>query len=66
MWRRTMQGLSGKSKAFAVNLPGHPSGKITCTSVREYDDSVRDFVTGSELSRPTLCGHSMRVVCYEA
>ncbi len=59
LWRRTLQGLSGKSKAYAVDLPGHPSGDITCRSVEDYSEALRGFIGDSHLRRPVVCGHSM-------
>lgn len=59
LWRRTLQGLSGKSKAYAVDLPGHPSGDITCRSVEEYSEALHGFIRDSHLDRPVVCGHSM-------
>ena len=59
LWRRTVQNLSGRRKAYSVNLPGHPSGEISCQTVECYSDSVRDFIEDSSLQRPVVCGHSM-------
>ena len=59
LWRRTLQGLSGRSKAFAVDLPGHPSGELTCKSVEDYAEAVREFIVEAELREPVVCGHSM-------
>ncbi len=59
LWRRTMQCLSGGSNAFAVNLPGHPDGEITCRSVDDYVESLHGFIAESGLERPAVCGHSM-------
>ncbi len=59
LWKRTIQFLSGSSRAFAVDLPGHPSGEITCRSVRDYAEAVHGFIGGSGLERPVVCGHSM-------
>jgi pimeloyl-ACP methyl ester carboxylesterase len=59
VWRRTMQGLSGAGRALAVNLPGHPSGDITCTTVEEYSEALRGFIEESGLEKPVVCGHSM-------
>jgi pimeloyl-ACP methyl ester carboxylesterase len=58
LWKRTLQHLSGSSRAFAVDLPGHPSGSITCTSVADYSEAVHRFVRELGL-RPVVCGHSM-------
>ncbi|MFI5404378.1 MAG: alpha/beta fold hydrolase [Candidatus Gagatemarchaeaceae archaeon] len=58
-WKRTAQFLSGEGRAFALNLPGHPSGDITCRSIAEYADAVHGFIAGAGLSRPFVCGHSM-------
>ena len=59
LWRRTMQHLSGGSKAFAVNLPGHPAGEIACKSVGDYVEALQGFIAESGLRRPAVCGHSM-------
>ncbi|MDA4121031.1 MAG: alpha/beta hydrolase [Thaumarchaeota archaeon] len=59
VWRRTMQGLSGAGRALAVNLPGHPTGDITCKTVEEYSEVLGDFIVESGLERPVVCGHSM-------
>lgn len=58
-WRRTAQYLSGDKRALAINLPGHPSGEITCRTVAEYAEAVHRFITDAGLSRPVVCGHSM-------
>jgi pimeloyl-ACP methyl ester carboxylesterase len=54
-----LQGLSGGSKAQAVDLPGHPSGEITCKSVKDYSEALHQFLIESRLDRPVLGGHSM-------
>ena len=59
LWRRTLEGLSGRSRAIAVDLPGHPSGDITCRSVEDYADAVRAFIREAGVERPAICGHSM-------
>ncbi|MDG6941739.1 MAG: alpha/beta hydrolase [Nitrososphaerota archaeon] len=59
LWRRTLQYLSGGARAFAVNLPGHPSGEITCKSIGDYAESVHSFIAELGLKRPAVCGHSM-------
>lgn len=59
LWKRTLQYLSGGSRALAVNLPGHPSGEITCHSVADYVQALHDFIGQSGLVRPAVCGHSM-------
>jgi pimeloyl-ACP methyl ester carboxylesterase len=59
LWKRTIQYLSGSSKALAVDLPGHPSGEITCKSVADYAGAVHGFIRESGLERPLVCGHSM-------
>jgi len=59
LWRRTLQGLSGKAKAVAVDLPGHPSGDITCKTVEDYAEALHAFIQESRLDRPAVCGHSM-------
>jgi pimeloyl-ACP methyl ester carboxylesterase len=59
LWKRTLERLSGGSKASAVNLPGHPSGEITCKSIAEYSQSVLDFMRENRLNAPVVAGHSM-------
>ena len=59
LWRRTLQRLSGSSRAVAVNLPGHPDGPITCRSVDEYAESLHDFLLEGRFGSPAVCGHSM-------
>ena len=59
LWKRTIELLSGNSKAIAVNLPGHPSGGITCRSIPEYAHSVFEFINQSGLKLPVVVGHSM-------
>jgi len=59
LWKRTLQGLSGPAKALAVNLPGHPSGEISCRSVSDYVEALHRFISEADLVRPALCGHSM-------
>ncbi len=59
LWRRTLQGLSGSSKAYAVDLPGHPSGEITCKTVEDYSEALRSFILDLPLEKPVVCGHSM-------
>jgi pimeloyl-ACP methyl ester carboxylesterase len=54
-----MEGLSGGSRALAVDLPGHPSGRITCRSVGEYAEAVHRFLIDTHLDHPVLGGHSM-------
>ena len=59
LWKRMLDGLSGTSRALAVDLPGHPSGEITCKSVGEYAEAVHRFLSDAHLDRPVLGGHSM-------
>ena len=59
LWRRTLQGLHGSAKAYAVDLPGHPSGEITCRTVEDYAEVLHEFVSDQSLEKPVLCGHSM-------
>ncbi len=58
LWGDVLPSLSGDGRAFALNLPGHPSGEITCKTVAEYAEVVYGFMTESRLE-PVLCGHSM-------
>lgn len=59
LWKGTLQQLSGPGKASAVNLPGHPTGELTCTTVTQYADAVHAFIRESGLRKPAVCGHSM-------
>jgi pimeloyl-ACP methyl ester carboxylesterase len=59
LWKRTLQYLSGKSVAFAVDLPGHPSGEITCKTVGDYSEALFKFIADRGVGRPVVCGHSM-------
>jgi pimeloyl-ACP methyl ester carboxylesterase len=59
LWRRTLQYLSGGAHGYAVNLPGHPSGDITCKSVDDYAEALHRFIAERGLRRPAVCGHSM-------
>ena len=59
LWKRTIQYLSGGLKAFAVDLPGHPDGEITCKSVGDYAEAVHSFIAESRMEGPVVCGHSM-------
>ena len=59
LWKRTMQYLTGPSVALAVDLPGHPSGEITCRSVGDYVEALHAFIDESRLKQPIVCGHSM-------
>jgi pimeloyl-ACP methyl ester carboxylesterase len=59
LWKRTLQYLSGESVAFAVDLPGHPSGEITCKTVGDYAEAVFEFIAERGIERPVVCGHSM-------
>jgi pimeloyl-ACP methyl ester carboxylesterase len=59
LWKRTLSFLSGERTAIAVNLPGHPSGEITCSSVSDYAESVHSFIAERRIQKPAVCGHSM-------
>jgi len=59
LWKRTLQYLSGESVAFAVDLPGHPAGEITCKTVGDYAEAVFDFIVDRGIEGPVVCGHSM-------
>ncbi len=59
LWRRTSNLLSGDGTAYAVNLPGHPSGEITCSTMADYARAADDFICEKDLRRPVVCGHSM-------
>ena len=59
LWRRTLQYLSGPCRALAVDLPGHPEGDISCTSVADYAEALYQFMKEAGLRKPVVCGHSM-------
>jgi pimeloyl-ACP methyl ester carboxylesterase len=59
LWKRTLHFLSGEKRGVAVNLPGHPTGQITCNSIAEYAEALHGFLTQEGLSPVTICGHSM-------
>jgi pimeloyl-ACP methyl ester carboxylesterase len=59
LWRRMLEGLTGDSRALAVDLPGHPSGEISCRSVEDYAEALHRFLVESRLNRPVVGGHSM-------
>jgi pimeloyl-ACP methyl ester carboxylesterase len=59
LWKRTLQGLSGRERAIAVDLPGHPRGEISCTTVVAYSEALHEFLRESQLDRPVVGGHSM-------
>ncbi|HXY56194.1 MAG TPA: alpha/beta hydrolase [Nitrososphaerales archaeon] len=59
LWKRTMESLSGSATAFAIDLPGHPKGDITCKSVPDYAEALHGFLADSHLVRPAVAGHSM-------
>ena len=59
LWKRVIQYLDGPHRAFAVDLPGHPSGPITCKTIGEYAEQVRVFINENDLGRVCVCGHSM-------
>jgi len=58
LWTQILQHLSGGGTAYAVNLPGHPTGEISCHTIDEYSDAVFSFIADHRLG-PALCGHSM-------
>jgi pimeloyl-ACP methyl ester carboxylesterase len=58
LWDGLFKSLAGDRTAFAVNLPGHPVGEITCTSIDDYAEAVLGFILDRGL-RPAVCGHSM-------
>jgi pimeloyl-ACP methyl ester carboxylesterase len=59
LWRKVLHHLSGSSRAFAVDLPGHPSGVITCRSAEDYSEALHGFIVEHGLMGPVVCGHSM-------
>lgn len=59
LWRWTLQGLSGKARAIALDLPGHPSGEISCKTVADYSEALHQFLCENHLDPPVAIGHSM-------
>jgi len=59
LWKRTLSFLSGEGTAIAVNLPGHPSGEVTCKSAADYSEAVHSFIAERGIRKPAVCGHSM-------
>lgn len=59
LWARVLTGLSGSASAFAIDLPGHPRGDVTCHSVQDYSEAAHEFIAEKGLSNPSVCGHSM-------
>lgn len=58
-WKRTLQYLTGTGSAVAVDLPGHPSGEITCRTIRDYSEAVHRHIAECLPARAVVCGHSM-------
>jgi len=58
-WSRTLALLEGGGRAVAVDLPGHPSGSITCKTIPDYADVVNDHLTEQFPAGAVVCGHSM-------
>lgn len=59
LWKRTLQYLSGPARALAVDLPGHPSGEISCRTVSQYAGALHGFLKERSLRGPVVVGHSM-------
>ena len=59
MWNEVLSRLSGAGMAAALDLPGHPSGEITCTTVQQYAEAVHGFISESSSPRQVVAGHSM-------
>ncbi len=59
LWQRILRSLSGNARAVAVDLPGHPSGGITCRTVEDYAEALHVFIGDSHLVKPAVAGHSM-------
>lgn len=59
LWKRTLNFLTGEGTASAVNLPGHPSGEITCKTVADYAEAVHSYIAEKGIQKPAVCGHSM-------
>lgn len=59
LWKRTQGFMEGPATSYAIDLPGHPQGEISCTSISCYAESVIEFLSDMHLDRPVVCGHSM-------
>jgi pimeloyl-ACP methyl ester carboxylesterase len=59
LWTDTLRHLAGDRTAVALNLPGHPTGVISCRSVDQYSEAVFTSIEASGTKRPAVCGHSM-------
>ena len=59
LWKKTLERLSGGSQAFAVDLPGHPTGEVACKTIPEYSQVLLDFIRQRGLRFPAVAGHSM-------
>lgn len=59
LWSGVLSGLSGQGTARAVDLPGHPDGPITCSSIDQYAESVHEFIAQDRRGAPVVAGHSM-------
>jgi pimeloyl-ACP methyl ester carboxylesterase len=55
MWQLQTQYFKD---ADAVNLPGHPKGKL-CASVEEYADWLHDYIRNKRYKDIVLAGHSL-------
>jgi len=58
-WNRTLAFLEGRCRAVAVDLPGHPSGGITCKTIRDYAEVVSNHLIEQFPAGAVVCGHSM-------
>lgn len=58
-WKRMMHFMTGAGKAVALDLPGHPSGDITCRTISDYSEAVHRHIAECIPTRPVICGHSM-------
>ncbi|MEN8244012.1 MAG: alpha/beta hydrolase [Thermodesulfobacteriota bacterium] len=58
----TKEGFQHQTAYFenseAVNLPGHPSGKI-CTTIEEYADWLHAYILDRQYKEVVLAGHSL-------
>ncbi|MBI3859442.1 MAG: alpha/beta hydrolase [Thaumarchaeota archaeon] len=59
LWKRVVSHLSGPRSALALDLPGHPSGPITCQSIKDYSEWVHEYIAKESLPPVSVCGHSM-------
>jgi pimeloyl-ACP methyl ester carboxylesterase len=59
-WKAQVNGLTDIANTIAVDLPGHgKSFGLGMRSVKEYSDTVADFIRSADLPYPVPCGLSL-------